>query len=86
MADAPPEGRAHPSVPTLYVLFVPDPDGVKIAWAADENDFEQLLERALAEDGPTFIAVRIDDKPPAATTERDPGLIRDRFMRGMGVE
>jgi thiamine pyrophosphate-dependent acetolactate synthase large subunit-like protein len=58
----------------------------KSAWAADENDFEQLLEKALAEDGPTFIGVRIDDKPPAATTERDPGLIRDRFMRGMGAK
>ena len=39
-ADAPAEGHrhaAHPGTPTLYVLFVPDPDGVKIAWAADEK-------------------------------------------------
>ncbi len=39
-ADAPPEAPAHafhPSIPTLYVLFVPEPDGVKIAWAADEK-------------------------------------------------
>jgi thiamine pyrophosphate-dependent acetolactate synthase large subunit-like protein len=57
----------------------------KSAWAADEQDFEKLVETALAEDGPSFIGARIDDKPPAATTERDPALIRDRFMRGMGV-
>jgi thiamine pyrophosphate-dependent acetolactate synthase large subunit-like protein len=55
-------------------------------WAADENMFESLVERALAEDGPSLIAVRIDDKPAVATTERDPALIRDRFMRGLGVK
>src|SRR3954467_12421977 len=29
----------------------------KSAWAADEADFEALVEKALAEDGPTLIAV-----------------------------
>ena len=58
----------------------------KSAWAADENDFEQLLERALAEDGPSLIAVRIDDKPAVGQTERDPAQIRDRFMRGLKVK
>ena len=58
----------------------------KSAWAADESDFEQLLERALAEDGPWLIAVRIDDKPAAGQTERDPAQIRDRFMRGLKVK
>ena len=55
-------------------------------WAADENMFESLVERALSEDGPSLIAVRIDDKPAVSTTERDPALIRDRFMRGLGVK
>jgi thiamine pyrophosphate-dependent acetolactate synthase large subunit-like protein len=55
-------------------------------WAADEAMFESLLERALTQGGPSFIAVRIDDKPAVATTERDPSLIRDRFMRGLGVK
>jgi thiamine pyrophosphate-dependent acetolactate synthase large subunit-like protein len=58
----------------------------KSAWAADESDFEQLLERALAEDGPWLIAVRIDDKPAVGQTERDPAQIRDRFMRGLKVK
>ena len=58
----------------------------KARWAADEAMFESLVKRALAEDGPHLIAARIDDKPAVATTERDPSLIRDRFMRGMGVK
>ena len=56
------------------------------AWAADEQDFEQRVERALAEEGPWLIAARIDAEPPAAETERDPAQIRDRFMRGLGVK
>ena len=55
-------------------------------WALDETSFEQLVARALAQDGPSFIAARIDDKPAVATTERDPAQLRDRFMRGLGVK
>jgi len=32
-----PTDSAHPSAPTLFVLFVPEPDGVKIAWGAEEK-------------------------------------------------
>jgi thiamine pyrophosphate-dependent acetolactate synthase large subunit-like protein len=55
------------------------------AWAADETDFERLVDTALAGSGPTLIATRIDDKPGAGTTDRDPVQIRERFMRGLGV-
>ena len=55
-------------------------------WALDEAAFEQLVARALAQEGPTFIAARIDDKPAVATTDRDPAQLRDRFMRGLGVK
>jgi thiamine pyrophosphate-dependent acetolactate synthase large subunit-like protein len=54
-------------------------------WAADEAHFEQLVDRALKEDGPWFIAVRTDDNPPAGVTERDAAKIRGRFMQGLGV-
>jgi thiamine pyrophosphate-dependent acetolactate synthase large subunit-like protein len=57
----------------------------KSAWAADEEDFDRLIDTALAEGGPTFIAARIDDNPGVGTTDRDPSQIRDRFMRGLGV-
>lgn len=55
-------------------------------WAADEGGFEALVDRALSEEGPWLIGARIDGKPAAATTERDPAQIRDRFMRGLGVK
>jgi thiamine pyrophosphate-dependent acetolactate synthase large subunit-like protein len=55
------------------------------AWAADEEDFERLIEQSLTADSPTLIGVRIDDKPGVGTTRRDPVQIRERFMLGMGV-
>ncbi|MFY9687618.1 MAG: thiamine pyrophosphate-dependent enzyme [Pseudolabrys sp.] len=55
------------------------------AWAADESDFDQLVATALRGGGPTLIAARIDKKPAVGTTDRDPALIRERFMRGLGV-
>ncbi|MBR0906278.1 thiamine pyrophosphate-dependent enzyme [Bradyrhizobium liaoningense] len=55
------------------------------AWAADEEDFERLVEAAMSADEPSLIAVRIDDKPGVGTTRRDPVQIRERFMHGLGV-
>ena len=54
-------------------------------WANDEAGFEQLVERGLATPGPHFIAARIDTQAAAGTTERDPMLIRHRFMEGIRV-
>ena len=55
------------------------------AWAADEEDFERLVDEAMAVDEPSLIALRIDDKPGVGTTRRDPVQIRERFMHGLGV-
>lgn len=55
------------------------------AWAADEEDFERLIESSLSASQPTLIGVRIDDKPGVGTTRRDPVQIRERFMHGLGV-
>lgn len=55
------------------------------AWAADEEDFERLVEDAMSAAEPSLIAVRIDDKPGVGTTRRDPVQIRERFMHGLGV-
>jgi thiamine pyrophosphate-dependent acetolactate synthase large subunit-like protein len=55
------------------------------AWAADEEHFEELVDRALAGNGPVFIAARTDNKPPAGATERDAAKIRSRFMQGLAV-
>jgi hypothetical protein len=45
-----------------------------------------LVTSALKGEGPSLIAVRIDDKPAVATTDRDPVQIRERFMRGLEVK
>lgn len=55
------------------------------AWAADEEDFERLVDEAMSADAPSLIALRIDDKPGVGTTRRDPVQIRERFMQGLGV-
>ncbi|MBR0956329.1 thiamine pyrophosphate-dependent enzyme [Bradyrhizobium japonicum] len=55
------------------------------AWAADEEDFERLVDDAMAASEPNLIGVRIDDKPGVGTTRRDPVQIRERFMHGLGV-
>lgn len=55
------------------------------AWAADEEDFERLIDEAMSTDEPSLIALRIDDKPGVGTTRRDPVQIRERFMHGLGV-
>jgi len=55
------------------------------AWAADEEDFERLIDQSLAASAPTLIGVRIDDKPGVGATRRDPVQIRERFMMGLGV-
>jgi thiamine pyrophosphate-dependent acetolactate synthase large subunit-like protein len=55
------------------------------AWAADEEDFERLIEQSMSATAPTLIGVRIDDKPGTGTTKRDPVQIRERFMLGLGV-
>src|SRR5712672_1163994 len=55
------------------------------AWAADEDDFERLVDRSLSATAPTLIGVRIDDKPGVGATRRDPVQIRERFMLGLGV-
>ena len=55
-------------------------------WAADEDSFEQLLADALGHDGPSFIAARVDNTASTARPERDPVVLKDRFMRGIGVK
>jgi len=55
-------------------------------WAADESAFEELIALALKEDGPWLIGCRIDAEKPKETTERDPPILKDRFMRGLGVK
>ena len=54
-------------------------------WAADEDDFERLVDQSLTSSEPMLIGVRIDDKPGTGSTRRDPVQLRERFMLGLGV-
>jgi len=53
------------------------------AWAADEAEFDSLVAKALATDGPHLIGVKIDDEPGRVQTDRDPIRFRESFMRAM---
>jgi len=55
-------------------------------WATDEAHYERLVDRALGGAGPWFIGARIDAAKPAGVTERDPGLIRRRFMAALAAK
>ena len=54
-------------------------------WVRDEAHFDALIARRFDEGGPVLLAAKIDDKPGTAQTPRDPSLIRNRFMRGLGT-
>jgi len=79
-------GQPTPAAGTAdYVALARAAGLTRCAWACDEDDFDNLIDAALGEAGPTFIAVRIDDKPGVGTTDRDPAQIRHRFMTGLGA-
>ncbi len=54
-------------------------------WVRDEAHFDELMDRRFEEGGPVLIAAKIDDKPGAAQPPRDPALVRNRFMKGLGT-
>ena len=54
-------------------------------WVQDESHFDELMDRRFETGGPLFLAVKIDDQPGVGKTIRDPALIRNRFMKGMGT-
>jgi len=75
-----------PAATTTDIVAVAHGCGLPDAsWAADEADFERLVEHSLTATSPTLIAARIDEMPAAGTTHRDPVQIRERFMQGLGV-
>ena len=79
-------GQPTPAAARADIVAIAQGSGLtRSAWAADEEDFERLVEAALSASEPALIAARIDDKPGVGTTDRDPVQIRERFMRGIGV-
>jgi thiamine pyrophosphate-dependent acetolactate synthase large subunit-like protein len=79
-------GQATPASSVADIVAIAVASGLTdSAWAADEEDFERLVDQSLSAAVPTLIGVRIDDKPGVGTTRRDPVQIRERFMMGLGV-
>ncbi len=78
-------GQPTPAAVTTDLVAVARGCGLESAWASDEEDFERLVDAALAAGKPHLIAARIDNQPGVGTTDRDPVQIRERFMRGLGV-
>jgi thiamine pyrophosphate-dependent acetolactate synthase large subunit-like protein len=54
-------------------------------WAADEAEFDALMDRALSTDGPHVIGARIDDEPGRNQTDRDPVRFAQSFTRAMAI-
>lgn len=55
-------------------------------WADDESQFDDLIANALEQPGPHFIAARVDDAAATARPERNPILLKDRFMTGLNAK
>ena len=55
-------------------------------WVRDEAHFEELIGRGFKERGPALLAAKIDDTPGEIQPPRDPALVRNRFMKGLGHE
>jgi hypothetical protein len=51
----------------------------------DEAHFDALIDRRFGAGGPVLLAAKIDDASGQAQTPRDPTLIRERFMKGLGT-
>jgi hypothetical protein len=54
-------------------------------WVRDQAHFEQLIGRRFDDGGPVLLAAKIDDQSGTAQTPRDPALIRQCFMQGLGT-
>jgi thiamine pyrophosphate-dependent acetolactate synthase large subunit-like protein len=59
--------------------------GLSATWIRDAAHFEALIARRFESGGPVLYAARIDAAPGAGHTVRDPALIRQSFMRGLGT-
>src|SRR4051794_9265838 len=75
-----------PAAPVADIVAIAIASGLHDSvWAADEEDFELLIDQPMSTSGPPLTGVRSDDSPDGGAARRDPVQIRERFMHGMGV-
>jgi thiamine pyrophosphate-dependent acetolactate synthase large subunit-like protein len=70
---------------TADIVAIARGAGIDSEWIADEQHFDRLIDRRFDQGGPLLFAAKIDDQPGADGTPRDPPLIRNRFMQGLGT-
>ena len=71
---------------TADIVAIAQGAGIAYAeWIHDEEHFERVLDARFEDGGPRLFATKIDDKAGAAGPVRDPALIRNRFMKGIGT-
>jgi thiamine pyrophosphate-dependent acetolactate synthase large subunit-like protein len=79
-------GQAAATAETTDLVAVARGAGiVQSGWAEDEAAFERLVGEALGGRGPRFIGARVNQEPGAGRPTRDPVIVKDRFMRGIGA-
>jgi hypothetical protein len=77
--------REDEAVGTLAGAYMGGVRGVAMMQTSGFAHFEQLIARRFEAGGPVLLAAKIDDQPGTGQTPRDPALIRQRFMRGLGT-
>lgn len=79
-------GQPVATVRTADLVAVAKGAGIARAFApADAAEFEALVERALHEDGPWVLVVKIDGTGATGRHRADPTWIKHRFMAALGT-
>jgi hypothetical protein len=56
-----------------------------VRWVRDRAHFDTLMSRRFDEGGPVLLAAKMTTRPAPRRPPRDPVLIRQHFMRGLGI-
>jgi len=67
------------------IVAIAEGAGIDSTWVRDETHFDALIARRFDAGGPRLLAAAIDDDHATVQTPRDPALIRQRFMQGLGT-
>ena len=76
---------AATSGPTDIVAIARGAGIAESEWVQDQAHFDTLVDCRFYEGGPKLLAAKIDDQPGQGAPMRDPVLIRENFMRGLGT-
>jgi thiamine pyrophosphate-dependent acetolactate synthase large subunit-like protein len=78
-------GKQPTATRTADIVAIARAAGIEATWIRDMAHAEELFDRRFEDGGPVLYCARIDDQPGVGHTVRDPALIRQSFMRGLGT-